>query len=295
MKNIFKISCLFIATICVFALVKINPMPVYAQENALSISAIGVSSGTYATDNDSFNLPRNPDYGTFTFDDNVKEYLTDGDVTTFWENTGNFGRNPFNPDMSEYLVVDLGEIKKITGVSLMASNHGGFPEVLSCEYAVSNVDITYSVLNSTTRLEKAPETGAIQTVSFPGVVARYLYVNVQRAFKHTTYSQIHNVAIYDVCISDITLYGTTASDEEKTAALEKEQNRTITTPVIDDFIVDCSSVLDVKYSDGTFAYDPSNLLDGNLSTLWYNSFAATATEKAEEYITLQTADYSKVK
>ena len=98
MKNIFKISCLFIATICVFALVKINPMPVYAQENALSISAIGVSSGTYATDNDSFNLPRNPDYGTFTFDDNVKEYLTDGDVTTFWENTGNFGRNPFNPD-----------------------------------------------------------------------------------------------------------------------------------------------------------------------------------------------------
>lgn len=258
--------------------------------DSLSISAIGVSSGTYATDSDPFNLPRNPDYGELTFDDKLKGYLTDGDVTTFWENTGNFGRNPFNPDINEYIIVDLGEIKKITGVELMASNHGGFPERFSCEYSVSLKEITYAVSSSTTTTAKAPAAGSTVRVDFNGVVARYLRVNFQRVFLHTTYKSIHGVDIFDVCISDVIVYGSEASDTEKANALEKEQKRVLTEPAINSFMVDCSSVLDTKYADGTYAYDPSNLLDKNFSTLWYNAFAATQTPIAEEFIMIQTED-----
>lgn len=289
MKKVFALLSALIIMVSFF----VPSSAAFAEVNRsapLSVEAVGISSGTYATDEDSFTVARNPDYGELTFDENVTEYLTDGDVTTFWENTGNHGRNPFNPDKNEYIVIDLGSIKKITGVELTASNHGGFPEKMSCEYAVSQKDIRYYLAGSVKTLAKAPAAGEKASIEFNGTVARYLIVNIARVFVHTTYKEIHKQDIFDVCISDIAVFGTGAAQAEIDAALKTEANRIMTSPRITSFMVDTSSVLDTKYDDGTYAYDPSNLLDGNLSTLWYNSFSATSSENCDEYILLQTTD-----
>jgi len=265
-----------------------------SDSGELNVSSVGVSSGSYATDEDSFAAPRAVDYGVLTFDEKISEYLTDGKVSTFWENTGGFGRNPFNPDISEYLVIDLGEIKKIDKLQLKVSNHGGFPEKLFLEYSVSEYEVLYNVEGSYITFDKAPTANSDIEITFDAIVARYLIVNFLRAFVHTSYTEVHKVNIYDVCVADLKVFGTEATQTEKDVAIENESNRILNEPKVEEFMVDTSSILDVKYDDGTYAYDPSNLLDGNLLTYWMNSFSATSDENCKEYVLIQNVDTEAV-
>lgn len=451
MKKIFSAFSAMLAAVMLSATIfAVSPLPAAAEE-ALEIASVGVSGGTYATDSDSFTLPRQPDYGELTFDGKITEYLTDGKVDTFWEGTGNHGRNVTDPVKDEYVIVDLGDIKRVSALSLTASGHGGFPQNMTFEYAVSDLNKTRTIPSSRTSLDSAPEAGGVQTVKFDEVIARYIRINVSKIFRHTTYSGIHGIDIYDVCVADVAVYGGAATEAEKQNALEGEADMAESAPVtvttsselnasasaknlydgsqgtywcsawsgtdtpacyeeliidfgkvmkldkvalyprnsgdyfprdftfsygvlknrwtsvesmsqkgyaiantdgqefafpqetyaqyvrllitgkstdadnsgtyliqlgeikgyateiseeeaallkekaqsapetVKDFFVDCSSFLDTRYGDGTYAYDPANLLDKNMGTLWYNSFSATSTEVSSEYAVFQPA------
>lgn len=285
-----KIVCFIVSIIILTSCTASIIFASASDSGELNVSSVGVSSGAYATDEESFASARAVDYGVLTFDEKISEYLTDGKVSTFWENTGSFGRNPMNPDISEYLIIDLGEIKKIDKLQLKSSNHGGFPEKLFLEYSVSEYDVRYNVAGSYVTFDKAPTANSNIDITFGAIIARYLIVNFQRTFLNTSYTEVHKVNIYDVCVADLKVFGTEATQTEKDVAIEKESNRILNKPKVEEFMADTSSVLDTKYEDGTYAYDPSNLLDGNLLTSWMNSFSATSDENCKEYVTIQNVD-----